>query len=200
MMETNVSNRWKRARARGVSPIIATILLVAITVVLAAVLYVLVSGLTHSGASVPYSIGMGHPNPTSYSGGTGNTTYWEVVPVTGTTGTVTLSLFGLSVENSASIGISPGTAPASCKTTGTFALAQATCYHPTSGWYVVLVYDLNSTVIGIYTTAWATVTSPAPVGAAMEFVVVSATSYASTGDSLNVIPSTSSSISGSATL
>ncbi len=37
---------WRKARKRGVSPIIATILLVAITVVLAAVLYVLISGLT----------------------------------------------------------------------------------------------------------------------------------------------------------
>ena len=39
----------RRAKARGVSPIIATILLVAITVVLAAVLYVLISGLTGGG-------------------------------------------------------------------------------------------------------------------------------------------------------
>ncbi len=40
---------WRKARKRGVSPIIATILLVAITVVLAAVLYVLISGLTTGG-------------------------------------------------------------------------------------------------------------------------------------------------------
>jgi flagellin-like protein len=40
---------WRKARKRGVSPIIATILLVAITVVLAAVLYVLISGLTSGG-------------------------------------------------------------------------------------------------------------------------------------------------------
>jgi|GEM_PF-5494289 len=38
----------KRMKDSGVSPIIATILLVAITVVLAAVLYVMVSGFTHS--------------------------------------------------------------------------------------------------------------------------------------------------------
>ena len=42
---------WRKARKRGVSPIIATILLVAITVVLAAVLYVLISSLTTGGAS-----------------------------------------------------------------------------------------------------------------------------------------------------
>jgi flagellin-like protein len=45
-------NRWTaRARPRAVSPIIATILLVAITVVLAAVLYVLVAGLAHGPAA-----------------------------------------------------------------------------------------------------------------------------------------------------
>jgi archaeal type IV pilus assembly protein PilA len=44
---------WRKSRKRGVSPIIATILLVAITVVLAAVLYVLISGLTHGPGSTP---------------------------------------------------------------------------------------------------------------------------------------------------
>ena len=38
----------KRMKDSGVSPVIATILMVAITVVLAAVLYVMVSGFTHS--------------------------------------------------------------------------------------------------------------------------------------------------------
>jgi flagellin-like protein len=46
---------WRKAQKRGVSPIIATILLVAITVVLAAVLYVLITGLTHG----PSSTGIG---------------------------------------------------------------------------------------------------------------------------------------------
>ncbi|HTW76257.1 MAG TPA: archaellin/type IV pilin N-terminal domain-containing protein [Thermoplasmata archaeon] len=41
------------ARGRAVAPIIATLLLVAITVVLAAVLYVLIVGDVHSGASQP---------------------------------------------------------------------------------------------------------------------------------------------------
>ncbi|HTT72829.1 MAG TPA: archaellin/type IV pilin N-terminal domain-containing protein [Thermoplasmata archaeon] len=43
----------RRRRRRGVSPILATILLVAITVVLAAVLYVVVSGLSHGVNTVP---------------------------------------------------------------------------------------------------------------------------------------------------
>lgn len=58
---------WRKARKRGVSPIIATILLVAITVVLAAVLYVLISGLTGGGVgSKPigsaFTVG---PNPSN---------------------------------------------------------------------------------------------------------------------------------------
>ncbi|HEV2317814.1 MAG TPA: archaellin/type IV pilin N-terminal domain-containing protein [Thermoplasmata archaeon] len=52
---------WRRNRRRGVSPIIATILLVAITVVLAAVLYILISGLTKgpNGESVGGSLAIG---------------------------------------------------------------------------------------------------------------------------------------------
>jgi flagellin-like protein len=56
---------WRKARKRGVSPIIATILLVAITVVLAAVLYVLISGLTGGGVGskpIGTAITVG-PNP-----------------------------------------------------------------------------------------------------------------------------------------
>jgi archaeal type IV pilus assembly protein PilA len=62
---------WRKARKRGVSPIIATILLVAITVVLAAVLYVLISGLTSGGANtVPigtaFSFGTASQNANVY--------------------------------------------------------------------------------------------------------------------------------------
>jgi archaeal type IV pilus assembly protein PilA len=46
-------HRGRNRRDRGVSPIIATILLVAITVVLAAVLYVLISGLVHGPGNTP---------------------------------------------------------------------------------------------------------------------------------------------------
>ncbi|HKN06562.1 MAG TPA: archaellin/type IV pilin N-terminal domain-containing protein, partial [Thermoplasmata archaeon] len=58
---------WRKARKRGVSPIIATILLVAITVVLAAVLYVLISGLTGGGVGskpigTAFTVG---PNPST---------------------------------------------------------------------------------------------------------------------------------------
>ena len=59
---------WRKARKRGVSPIFATILLVAITVVLAAVLYVLISGLTTGGANtVPIGTAFSFGQPTQSS-------------------------------------------------------------------------------------------------------------------------------------
>lgn len=54
---------WRKAQKRGVSPIIATILLVAITVVLAAVLYVLISGLTHGPGATPIGTAFSVGNP-----------------------------------------------------------------------------------------------------------------------------------------
>ncbi|MCI4349410.1 MAG: type IV pilin [Thermoplasmata archaeon] len=52
-MRSGIERRWRTNGKRGVSPIIATILLVAITVVLAAVLYVLISGLTRGPGNTP---------------------------------------------------------------------------------------------------------------------------------------------------
>ena len=47
------ARRWRRRRTRGVSDLVATILLVAITVVLAAVLYILIQSYTHGPATIP---------------------------------------------------------------------------------------------------------------------------------------------------
>lgn len=52
-MWAKTERRWRKKAKRGVSPIIATILLVAITVVLAAVLYILISGLTKGPGNTP---------------------------------------------------------------------------------------------------------------------------------------------------
>ena len=59
---------WRKARKRAVSPIIATILLVAITVVLAAVLYVLISGLTKGPGNTPVGTAFGFGSPTQQTG------------------------------------------------------------------------------------------------------------------------------------
>lgn len=67
------SQRWRKQSKRGVSPIIATILLVAITVVLAAVLYILISGLTKGPGNTPIGSALGFGTPTLVQGGAGAT-------------------------------------------------------------------------------------------------------------------------------
>lgn len=54
---------WRKGKKRAVSPIIATILLVAITVVLAAVLYILISGLTKGPGNTPLGTAFGFGTP-----------------------------------------------------------------------------------------------------------------------------------------
>ena len=101
---------WRKARKRAVSPIIATILLVAITVVLAAVLYVLIAGLTHGPSSAPLAFGWGqgtNATGTSNTPGcsslmpTGFTTKFCYTDTIAPTGGLTTSNVQLSLRNSA---------------------------------------------------------------------------------------------------
>lgn len=66
-METRM-RQWRKTNKRGVSPIIATILLVAITVVLAAVLYVLISGLTKGPGNTPLGTAFAWGSPSTITG------------------------------------------------------------------------------------------------------------------------------------
>jgi archaeal type IV pilus assembly protein PilA len=68
--QTGMARRWRQKGRRGVSPIIATILLVAITVVLAAVLYILISGLTKGPGNTPLGTALAISGPVSSAGGT----------------------------------------------------------------------------------------------------------------------------------
>lgn len=67
---TQSQRRWRKKAKRGVSPIIATILLVAITVVLAAVLYILISGLTKGPGNTPLGTALALGSPVEVSKGT----------------------------------------------------------------------------------------------------------------------------------
>ena len=92
---------WRKARKRGVSPIIATILLVAITVVLAAVLYVLISGLTGGGVGskpIGSAFTAGNPILGTCAAGSAQT----VPPVAATTGGCHVGdyIYTLTVESS----------------------------------------------------------------------------------------------------
>jgi len=94
--------RWRKRKSskRGVSPIIATILLVAITVVLAAVLYILVSGYIGGTGSKPISVGLSPGTPAQSTCGAA-TNYTEAVSVASVSGTLTTTGFGLRLVNSA---------------------------------------------------------------------------------------------------
>jgi len=183
------NNRSKRARRRGVSPIIATILLVAITVVLAAVLYVLIAGLTHTGASTPYSLGMSVPSPSNPAAGI----YYETITLSPTSG-LTTGLFGLALKSSSSASIAAGTATvANCKPGATY--GTAACAAPASGaWYAVLYWQGNATVASVYSGgAW---TATVGVTSATYLTVVSAATLAGSQDTLNAVSIGSSSVSG----
>jgi flagellin-like protein len=71
-------NRWRRKGKRGVSPIIATILLVAITVVLAAVLYILISGLTKGPGNTPLGTALALGKPLVSANGTGFIYHFQI--------------------------------------------------------------------------------------------------------------------------
>jgi flagellin-like protein len=187
---------WRTKRQRGVSPIIATILLVAITVVLAAVLYVLISGLTHGGGSVPYSISMGSPSWSSTNPDYGTIT------ISGSSGGLTTALFGLSISTLSGSPVAVGTAaPATCKwvKAGT-PYSTTNCGAGTGNWYVVLFYTGNGSIADVYVAgAWASGTPTVAINAGAETLVVIGTEslLQSSGDTLNAFGTGSSSVSGS---
>ncbi|HKV90107.1 MAG TPA: archaellin/type IV pilin N-terminal domain-containing protein, partial [Thermoplasmata archaeon] len=82
-MWTESQRRWRKKGRRGVSPIIATILLVAITVVLAAVLYILISGLTKGPGSTPLGTALAMGSPQQGTNGTSFTYTISLTPSSG---------------------------------------------------------------------------------------------------------------------
>jgi flagellin-like protein len=189
--------RWHKSGAeRGVSPIIATILLVAITVVLAAVLYVLVSGLTRTGASTPYELGMSETSTT----GSG-TTYNIILALSPTSG-LTTGAFGLKVASSGGITMATvAVSPAGCKA----GAAPTTCTGTAGGWYGILVAS-NGTVVATYSGASATwgnyfagVTT-ITLNGGFSLWLITQSSIAGAGNVISAFGTGTSSVSGSANL
>ena len=182
-------------RKRGVSPIIATILLVAITVVLAAVLYVLVSGLTSHGASVPYSISY-----TSQSASGSGTTYWDTMAITPTNG-LTTSAFGMKINLIGGGTLPLGGVPAGC--VFTTAPTQSICTGVTGDWYGVLMSATSSTPAAMYSSVGWTYPSGVTTVAlnnGYTLIVVTASSVSGSGDTINAFSTGTSSVSGSGSL
>ena len=124
---------WRKARKRGVSPIIATILLVAITVVLAAVLYVLISGLTHGTGSAPLGTNFSWGTPINASSvsttgcGAVGTAHAFCYSIEIAGASVTTTNFILELRNSVGATIAWPTAAASTATPATTPTVSQIC-------------------------------------------------------------------------
>jgi len=94
-LKTIYKKRWTE---NAVSPVIATILMVAITVVLAAVLYLLVSGLIGGGATTEPQINLSNGDPTGVSG------EWKV-EVAGASSGETMASYNVALTKNATIAI-----------------------------------------------------------------------------------------------
>ncbi len=182
---------WRKARKRAVSPIIATILLVAITVVLAAVLYVLISGLTHGPGNTPigsaFTVGSATPS-TCKTGSTyatngclgGDNIYtlsiasstvtfgsvqFEVKDSAGAVVALTKGVGGFSVLTiTGTVAAQSGAASATMAMTGTFATYPSTATPSTS-------------LTSLYTIVIDMGTAPAPGGQGYTFVALGIGSY-----------------------
>jgi len=192
------SHRWRKGRKRGVSPIIATILLVAITVVLAAVLYVLISGLTKTGASTPYSLGMGISG-TSGPAGT-PASYYVTLSLAPTTG-LTTGIMGMSVVNIN--GATQVNTAASANCINGAASPQTNCLGTAaSGWYGVLVSSGGTVVATWAGGAWGALgtATTIPLTGAYTLIIVSEALYDGNGYTLSAYGTGSSTVSGSVSL
>ena len=191
--------RWRRNKRRAVSPIIATILLVAITVVLAAVLYILISGLGSTG-SKPYDLGLGQGTPSQVNTGTTAApvmSYYDTFSLSATSG-LTTSLFGLKITNASGSAVGTVAVPTACGVTD----AASVCLAAGTGWawYAILETSTGNVAATFTGSAWSSATSPVTVTSAYSIVIVSASQLAGTGSTLSSFGTTSSAVSGSTTM
>jgi len=206
------TRRWRKARKRGVSPIIATILLVAITVVLAAVLYVLVSGLTRTGASTPYNVSFS----TVSGSATGSGANWfDPMALTVTAG-VTTTMFGMTVTTpsssvyalSTAVGGTGCTLSAGHAAPASWGTGATACNGPASAntWYGVLVASNNSimalylSAAGVGTWTYADGQSTIALTNSYTLFVVSSTQLTGLDYTISAFSTGTSSVSGSGSL
>ena len=159
---------WRQARKRGVSPIIATILLVAITVVLAAVLYILISGLTKGPGNTPLGTSLALNKPVESSKGAGATTNnWYNFSVQSAGGGIVLNNLNFQVVTSTGGIVTPSIS------------------------WTMNVLNLGGTVVGTYSfisASWS-LGGTTPIVSSQTIVLnaIGATSLSSQGDAMNVI-------------
>jgi flagellin-like protein len=151
---------WRKARKRGVSPIIATILLVAITVVLAAVLYVLISGLTHGTGSAPLGTNFSWGQPDNVTGSTIQTpsgtaltctatvTFCYSIEIAGVGGGLTTSSITLALRSASGSTVAWPGAAVVYLVSPTVTKAVATYTISTSSWANTALTGFTGTLAG----------------------------------------------------
>jgi flagellin-like protein len=138
-MWTENARSWRKNKKRAVSPIIATILLVAITVVLAAVLYILISGLTKGPGNTPLG--------TAFGWGPGA----NVTAATAATGCAAASKECYSLEiASAGGGIAANQISFTARTPSGAALAMT---NGATGWTMTLVSVAGAAITATWTAS-----------------------------------------------
>ncbi len=160
-MWTKTERRWRKKGKRGVSPIIATILLVAITVVLAAVLYILISGLTKGPGNTPLGSALAVSPASQGTSGAANVYTFSVVSASGG---LILNNLQFQIENPSG---------------GVVTLAAP----------VFNVTGLTGSTVAVYNMATGAWTSGGTltVTNAMHFVLTTTTNLAASGDQLTVL-------------
>ncbi|MCI4337367.1 MAG: type IV pilin [Thermoplasmata archaeon] len=161
-MWAKTERRWRKKTKRGVSPIIATILLVAITVVLAAVLYILISGLTKGPGNTPLGTALAMSPANEQQAGAN---FWYNFSIASASGGLTLSNLAFQVQTS---------------TGGIVTLA---------GGPTVTVIGLTGSTVGTYTIATATWASggSTAVSNQMQISIKTSSNLESQGDTLVVL-------------
>ena len=168
-----------RKNKRGVSPIIATILLVAITVVIAAVLYVLVSGYLKGTGSAPLTI-----NLQSLANGkcsAANTPVPSCAAAASPAINYYLSFSSVSASNG--------------MTTNDFAFKIVNPGGSTVG-YTSCALVWNNNIENTYTTANGWANSAVPVNASDNMVFITTASLIGSGDNIQAVGLGSASVSG----
>ena len=163
-----------RKNKRGVSPIIATILLVAITVVIAAVLYVLVSGYLKGTGTAPLSVNL--QNPANGKCTKANT------PVTGCSGTNAYIVFS---SVSASKGVTTSELGFKIIAPSGASVSFTNC-----------VVTYNGVGIAVFNPGSGWDNSSVPVNASENIVFESPTSLVGSGDDIQAVGLSGASVSG----
>jgi len=180
------AQRWRTKNKRGVSPIIATILLVAITVVLAAVLYVLISGLIHGPGNTPIGSAMSMGGATATSVNTVGINAFGAVAAPGCAEIVTVTTYYCYSVTIASVsnGVTFGSIQAQI-ITSTGGVYAATGIDITSLSGQVLAFGTGGSVTAWTTENGATATTQL-VSSDTIWVETGVASQAGLGDSLTI--------------